>query len=189
MEQPTALRVAIDLFQVPSRVRHVREDALPEDMAALLRIAAGEADAVAAAVETTGRSPELLRKAATFYIEQILLAPGSDSYRVLGCTPSATSGDLRRNLALILRWLHPDVRGPSEGGVFAQRVTSAWETLKTAERRQSYDLSRRSVGEPAMERPKQRARIASSGAHRAVGAYRPRRTPLGQMLRRWLGRS
>lgn len=183
MDQPTALRVAIDLFQVPSRVRHVREDALPEDVPSLLRIAAGEADAMAAAVETTGRSPDLLRKAATFYIEQILLAPGSDSYRVLGCTPAATAGDLRRNLALILRWLHPDVRGPSEGGVFAQRVTSAWETLKTADRRHNYDVSRQSKGAPATERPQTRAKLV------AAGPQRPRRTPLSQMLRRWLSRS
>ena len=51
----------------------------------------------------------MVRLAATFFIEQILFAPHADSYRVLGASPQASASELRRNVALLLRWLHPDL--------------------------------------------------------------------------------
>ncbi|MGE3914849.1 MAG: hypothetical protein AB7F78_04050 [Hyphomicrobiaceae bacterium] len=91
--------------------------------------------------ESTSREPAFLRTAAAFFIEQVLLAPGADSYRVLGASPTATSTDLRRNMALLLRWLHPDIEPTGERSVLASRVTSAWEDLKTTTRRATYDGS------------------------------------------------
>ena len=51
----------------------------------------------------------MIREAAGFFVEQILLFPGADSYRVLGASPEATNRELRRNMSLLLRWLHPDL--------------------------------------------------------------------------------
>jgi hypothetical protein len=137
-----AIRVAIELLHVPSRVHIARTEPLPAGVDLLLRIAAGEAEAERTAIASTGRSTELIRQAAVFFIEQVLLCPNSDSYRVLGADSQASSGELRRNMALLVKWLHPD-RGPlGQPSVFASRVTRAWDDLKTPKRRASYDQHR-----------------------------------------------
>jgi DnaJ-class molecular chaperone len=88
-----------------------------------------------------------LRGAAGFFIEQVLLHPGGGSYRILGGDRDTSARELRRNMALLMRWLHPDVtsNGSSENDVyrstFANRITVAWEAIKTEERRAAYDRS------------------------------------------------
>ena len=139
-DEATAIRVALDLLRVPSRVRQHRSQPLPAGVTGLLHIAAGDLSAEREAALSIGESPAVLREAAAFFIEQILLAPDSDSYRVLGASPNATTVELRRNMGLLLKGMHPDV----EDGVrslFAHRVTSAWDTLKTPDRRAVYDLT------------------------------------------------
>jgi hypothetical protein len=127
MTDIAALRVAIDLLRVPSRVRPIRSAALPDGVPLLLEIAAGDARAAARAADLTGRTPEVVRDASAFFVEQILLAPESDSYRVLGCAAKASNADLRRNMALLLKWLHPDMEhsgnGRADRSMFAGRVT------------------------------------------------------------------
>jgi len=140
-----ALKIAIDLLHVPSQVRLVRSEPLPDGVETLLRIAAGDGTAEQTAAEFTGRSHETVRRAATFFIEQILFAPDADSYRALGADSQASAGELRRNMALLLRWLHPDLDPKRERSIFSGRVTAAWNNLKTSERRMAYDdLQRRS---------------------------------------------
>jgi len=139
MPNRMALKTAIDLMHVPSQVRLLRSEPLPKDVDTLLRIAAGEEDAESAAVAFTGRSHQVVRQAATFFIEQILFAPESDSYRILGATPQAKASELRRNVALLLRWLHPDLDPGGERAIFIGRVTAAWNDLKTPERRAAYE--------------------------------------------------
>lgn len=139
MRGARALRIALDLRHVPSLVRHVRTEPLPDGVLLLLRIAAGEPEAEQEALALVDRSLAEIRDAARFFIEQILFAPGSDSYRVLGAASDASTADLRRNMALLIRWLHPDAETQGERHVFAGRVTSAWEDLKTSDRRAAYD--------------------------------------------------
>lgn len=138
----TAVRVALDLMHVPSRVRLIRRAPLPDGVPFLLRIAAGDEEAQTIARELTGRPEEMIQHAAGFFIEQALLFPEADSYRVLGATPETTAGDLRRNMAFLLHWLHPDRNKMGDRSVFASRVTLAWENLKTPERREAYDEAR-----------------------------------------------
>jgi hypothetical protein len=141
-----ALKIAIDLMHVPSQVRLFRKETLPDDVLMLLRIAAGDQESEQTAVALADRSLEVIRKAAMFFIEQILFAPDADSYRVLGTSFGASSGELRRNVALLLRWLHPDLDPHGARAIFIGRVTAAWNDLKTPERRAAYDdLQRRSV--------------------------------------------
>jgi hypothetical protein len=145
MGEATALRVAIELVHVSSQVRHVRSLPLPDGILLLLRVAAWDERATERAAELTGRSGGEVREAAAFFIEQILLSPRADSYRVLGATSEATSRELRRNMILLLKWLHPDVQGQGERSVFARRVSLAWDDLKTPERRAAYDKARRTL--------------------------------------------
>src|SRR6185295_2697828 len=103
------------------------------------RIASGDEEAMSQAAQSAGRPREVVRDAAIFFIEQAMLYPSADSYRVLGARPEATSGELRRNMALLLRWLHPDHDRRGAQAVFAARVTRAWNDLKTQDRREMYD--------------------------------------------------
>jgi hypothetical protein len=153
-----AVKLAIDLLHVPSRVRLVRSERLPDGVALLLQIAAGEEEAERSAVAATGRSRETVRRSVAFFIEQILFAPNADSYRVLGASSQASPVELRRNVALLLRWLHPDVDAGGARSIFANRVTEAWNNLKTPERRALYDAQRR------VEAPRKKSK--SAGRHR-----------------------
>ena len=136
--RPT-VKVAIDLMHLPSQARRMRAAPLPDDVVVLLRVASGDEETISLAAEKLGRSRETVREAATFYVVQILLFPNADSYRVLGARPEATNGELRRNMTLLLRWLHPDLDRKGELSVFAARVTRAWNDLKTPARRAAYD--------------------------------------------------
>ena len=143
MSDKMALKIAIDLMHVPSQVWLVRSEPLPDGVLILLRIAAGDAEAERSGALAVDRSTEVLRQAATFFIEQILFAPNADSYRVLGAAPQATAAELRRNVGLLLRWLHPDLDPQGARSIFARRVTAAWNDLKTPERRAAYDETQR----------------------------------------------
>jgi hypothetical protein len=138
-----ALKLAIDLLHFPSQVRRVRSIPLPDGVVDLLRVTAGDEEIIKHATALTGRSRETVCEAAAFFAEQVLLFPEADSYRVLGARPGATNGELRRNMTLLLRWLHPDRDPWGERSVFATRVTRAWNDLKTPERREAYDLVQR----------------------------------------------
>ena len=140
MAQGSALKLAIEFLHVPTRVRAIRSQALPHDIVVLLQIAAGDEEVIREATGTTDRPRDVVCNAAIFFIEQILFAPDADSYRVLGVSPGATPGELRRNMALLLRWLHPDLAPQGKQSTFACKVTGAWNDLKTAERRAAYDL-------------------------------------------------
>ena len=164
-----AIKAAIDLAQVPSRVRSLRSTSLPDGLPLLLSIASGDGNALREAVEITGRSPEVVHAAAAFFVEQILFSQDSDSYRVLGAAPEATNGELRRNMALLLRWLHPDMDRRGERSLFATRVTKAWNDLKTPERRAAYDEAMR----------RKQSRSPNSGAKHAGS----RRQASGQRLK------
>lgn len=176
MGETAAVRVAIDLVHVPSRVRSLRTEPLPGGVLTVLRIAAGEEDAEVAAAETLDRPRELVREACAFFVEQILLAPDADSYRVLGADREATAADLRRNMALLLKWLHPDLNDTGLRSVLAHRVTEAWETLKTPERRADYDRARPDAGG---HRGSAAAAPSPPGARRT----RPRCAPPGRRPR------
>src|SRR4029079_3789614 len=127
------------------------------------------------------RSKQLLREAAAFYIEQILLHPDADHYRVLGAQPAASSAELLRNMALLIRWLHPDHKNGSERTVFTNRITRAWNELKTEDRRAAYDLDRRrELSKPDGLKRKQKRSIAARSSSRKRKDQRP---PMGLLKR------
>ncbi|MEM7774272.1 MAG: hypothetical protein AAF732_01585 [Pseudomonadota bacterium] len=148
MAEIDALNAAIGLQTRPEFVSRARQIQLPNGLTFLLRVAAGDDAAVAEAKRRTGQDEASLRRAAQFYIEQVLLDQSADAYRVLGGTPNASAATLRTHMALLLRCFHPDTAGQSsphvaiDRSVFAERVTRAWERLKTQERRTDYDRER-----------------------------------------------
>ena len=135
----TAMRIAIRLNSLPSEIRTARRRPLPPGIPLLLAIAAGERDAIETGVTLLDRAEEHLVASARFFVEQILLAPDSSSYRVLGVASDAPAADLRRHVALYLKYLHPDRDLSGDRTALALRVTGAWENLKTPDRRAAYD--------------------------------------------------
>jgi hypothetical protein len=157
MSSPDALAAALAMLQNPRLVRLARRSALPKGVTFLLEVAVGEAGALADAVSMTGRPAPVLRKAAAFFIEQVLLSRHSSFYRVLGAQSGSSPSDLRHHLALLMKWVHPDAVGNGEAGqhfdrrLYASRVTEAWESIKTGERRAAYDASQ--AAKPQQDSP------------------------------------
>jgi len=189
MHDTTALRIAMDLMQVPSRARSLRSAPLPEGIPILLQVAAGNEEVTREAACAMDRSADAVRSAAVFFIEQILLSPEADSYRVLGAGPGATNSELRRNMSQLLKRFHPDADRSGYRSSFAARVTLAWQDLKTPARRAAYDASRQDLrpngarrrdnaGVPAPARDASKPGGRTSGAvsrgtrKRPVGIYR-----------------
>ena len=143
----------------------VKAAPLPDGMLCLLLIASDDEEAQGAGAEATGRSRDVVKIAAAFFIEQVLLSAESDSYRVLGARDTASNAELRRNMALLLKALHPDLDQNKDRSVFAGRVTRAWEDLKTQDRRDAYDRARqsRATGGPGEgHRPDSKAKSVKS---------------------------
>ena len=185
MDHAATVMLAIDLFHVPSQVRLMRSAPLPDGVSNLLHIAAGDEALTGQASDATGRPRERVREAAAFFIEQMLLHPEADSYRVLGVRSDASSDELRRNMALLVRWLHPDLDPQGQRSVFAHRVTRAWNDLKTDERRSAYDRSRRmTLAQESLSRKKARASSGSRAPMRRPYSQVPHRRPLKPDLSR-----
>ncbi|WP_428031370.1 J domain-containing protein [Ancylobacter sp.] len=144
MAEHDALDAALALFKDPVSARRMPHIALPQGTAMVLAVAVGDEAALAAAERRSGIGRDTLRQAAGFFVEQAMLFHDADSYRVLGTRRSATHEELRHNMALLMRWLHPDLQslrsGPLDREVFTARVSRAWEDLKTDERRSAYEV-------------------------------------------------
>lgn len=191
MQYSAALRMAIGLHQMPTQVRLMRKRPLPDGVISLLLIVAEDETAITQAVEVSGRPREIVHEASAFFIEQMLLHPEADSYRVLGARAEASSEELRRNMALLLRWLHPDVERQTGRSLFAHRVTQAWNDLKTKERRAAYDRARVRA-EPrqtskqlhASKKDRSRANMPPRPRRRGSSARSPANGPLTPYPRR-----
>jgi hypothetical protein len=142
MQHLTTVMMALDLLRTPSRVHLVRKAPLPNGVETLLRIAGGDEQLIKDASAAAAVPPRILREAAAFFIEQAMLYPEADAYRVLGTKPGATTAELRRNMAHLLKWLHPD-HGGDQRSVFIPYITKAWNSVKSPERRVAYDRLRR----------------------------------------------
>ena len=168
MPAGSALKAALMLLHMPTRARAMRAMPLPSDTSRLLQIAGNDAQAIDEAITESGRDEDVVRRAAAFFIEQVLWHPQADSYRVLGASPDADASDLKRNMTLLMSWLHPDVGPKDERSVFVARVTSAWNDLKTQERREDYS------GKLARVAPPRGAK--RQGGQRSRGSSAPRTT-------------
>lgn len=83
-------------------------------------------------------------------------------------------------MALLQRWVHPDMDRAGDRTVYATRVTRAWEALKSPERRAAYDAAN-----PPNERLSKRQSRRRS--HRTGQPPAARQGMLGAALRFLLG--
>lgn len=148
LQHKPALEQAVQLSLLPSMARSLRARPLPNDMETLLHILAREPDAEVEACRLTGKSVEVIREAAEFYVEQILFRPGASAYRILGREPGASREELRANMALLLRWLHPDCQAHDRHMIYLDQVRRAWTTLQHPESRAEYDRNMTSRSQP-----------------------------------------
>lgn len=155
MKQDAALSAALDLLHLPAQRKALQRADLPEDTHVLLMIVGGDEAVLRDASRRTERDEATIRRAAEFFVEQVLLFPEASSYRVLGARADATVQELRHNMTLLLKWLHPDMDKSGERTRLAHRVTRAWEDLKSEDRRQQYDLARVAAGERKPRRSRQ----------------------------------
>src|SRR5439155_8031484 len=93
------------------------------------------------------------------------------------------------NMALLLRWLHPDIDREGERAMMARRVAIAWDTLKSPERRARYDRSSKQAALQSSRRGRspgtKSARPAARSRHVRLRDGAPRRRALDRM-RQWL---
>lgn len=178
MTEGSALKIALALVERPAQAKLVRDALLPPGTDLLLAVAAGEPDALAQAQALTMRTEPELRAAAGFFVEQAMLFDGADYYRVLGSAQDAPASQLRRNMALLMRWVHPDVqsgRGPDgmTRTVFARRITQAWDELKSQDRRSHYD----EVLDESLriKRIRMRSGLSGANAHGLSKLQKPKR--------------
>ncbi|MBY0227574.1 MAG: DnaJ domain-containing protein [Hyphomicrobium sp.] len=139
MSDAAAMRAALDLYLLPSHLRLQRRAPIPGDVHELLLVATGDEATTRSMAQTLERSPDTLQRAARFFIEEILLDPQSNSYRVFGLEPDAPQDELRRNMYLLAKLLHPDYGLHPLSQHYAARINLAWNDLKTPDRRAEYD--------------------------------------------------
>jgi len=142
---PQLLILALEYYRAPLNYRHLTDPdrLLPEGFD-------DQVDAFATAllprnIETTaqdlGTSPDVIKSAAPFFLRHVLLAPGSDHYRVLGSSRDASRETIRRHYHLLVRIFHPDQsEGDPERDVgYTARLNDAYDTLRRPDARSRYD--------------------------------------------------
>lgn len=138
--QGNALEWALALLRAPGERHGLRQRPLPEGIEALLAIAAGaSAEDLAAAAARLREPPEVVREAARFYVREVLFHPHADAYRVLGVASDASAATIKAHHRLLQHWLHPDRLQSQDDSVFAGRVNTAWNHLRSDARRRAYD--------------------------------------------------
>lgn len=128
MSGARGIDLALDLARMPALAHSIEKPPLPTDIFEIMRIAAGSPEVCELASQATGQPPAVLIKAARFYLQQMLLRPDADSYRVLGLAPGASRELAGRHMRCLLQWLHPDVNGDWDS-VYAKRVLKAWREV------------------------------------------------------------
>lgn len=133
-----AVALALACYRAPVGLADASRRPLPEDMLVLLRIAAGDQETTARCAEASGVDAGEVHEAAVFFIQQVLFAPGADSFRVLGVAPDAPDVRIKEHYRWLVRWLHPDRNDDEWTTVYADRVNRAWQDLRLPERRAAY---------------------------------------------------
>lgn len=173
----SALEWALALLHAPGERHALRAKPLPPGIEELLAIAGGSPEALAHAARGQGVDEAGLREAARFYAREVLFFPQADAYRTLGVSRDASAEQIKAHHRLLQHWLHPDRLQGDDDAVFAGRVNSAWNRLRSPERRAAYDEALR------LERPPEV--FDSSDTPRAVSAWEPMGEPPPAGLQRW----
>jgi len=128
MSGARGIDLALDLARMPALAHSIEAAPIPTDIFEVMRIAAGAPEVCQLAAQATGQRPAVLIEAARFYLQQVLLRPDADPYRVLGLPPGASRELARRHMRCLLQWLHPDVNRDWDSA-YAHRVLTAWREV------------------------------------------------------------
>jgi hypothetical protein len=142
-----AVDLMLGVFRSPGRSAVLRTRELPDGVLDVIRIAAGDEQAIAAAKASTALDQADLGTAAGLLLRNLFFFDGADSYRTLGVRPDADPAQIKKHYRWLVRWLHPDRNPESMHGVFVDRINCAWNSIRTPERRSRYDLDRRATQE------------------------------------------
>lgn len=144
-----AFDLLLGVYRSPTRAALLPGRALPAQLYDVLRLAGGDAQAIAGGREATGLDEAELAEAAALLLHQLLFFDGADHYRVLGVEADVDAEDLKRHYRALMRWLHPDRDPDNLNSVFAERVNRAWSALRIPQRRADYDRQRPQPDIPA----------------------------------------
>ncbi|HRO63180.1 DnaJ domain-containing protein [Thermomonas sp.] len=161
----TALEWALALLRSPAERYRLRQRPLPPGVDALLAIAANAApDALDSEGARLRESAETLREAARFYAREVLFHAEADAYRSLGVVPEATTEQIKIHHRLLQAWLHPDREQSGDDSVFAARINTAWNQLRSPDRRAAYDAGLAAIRASAQVEPAEAAGMAATPA-------------------------
>ena len=128
MSGPRGIDLALDLARMPVLAQSIDKPPLPSDIFEVMQIATASPEVCQSAARATGQPAAVLVEAARFYLQQVLLRPDADPYRVLGLPRGASRELARSHLRCLLQWLHPDVNKDLDS-VYAERVLKAWREV------------------------------------------------------------
>jgi hypothetical protein len=107
----------------------MRSRPLPEGLALILRILAGDVEALGEAQRLVGLEAADIVALAELYVLQVMLYRGASPRRVLGVGSGAERSEIRRHLGWLMSWLHPDKNASHLRTVFVHRVLDAWHQI------------------------------------------------------------
>lgn len=134
--------MALAFYREPVRFREFKDPDRPlgGDAEPLLRLAAGSNP------ESLQLPPDLAdqdewQAAARFFVQQVLLAPGADYYRLHGLPHQADAVEIRSHHRLLMRLVHPDRAHTDDAWqtAAAARINQAHTTLRDPEKRAEYN--------------------------------------------------
>ncbi len=128
MSENDAILLALQCYRQPQR--KFPAVAYRDGMPRLLKLAAGNTEAVELVVEQTGESSHDIQAAAIFFLQQMLVKPGLDNYAVLGLRPGSSMSQIKEHKRLLLMWLHPDKNHNRWETMLFQRVLAAAKALE-----------------------------------------------------------
>lgn len=152
--------MALAFYREPVRFREFKDPDRPlgGDAGPLLRLAVGSSP------ESLQLPPDLAdqdewQAAARFFVQQVLLAPGANYYRLHGLPRQADATEIRSHHRLLMRLVHPDRAHTDDAWqtAAAARINQAHTTLRDPEKRAEYDqqiaLSKQPGGAAPHTRP------------------------------------
>jgi len=128
MSGPRGIDLALDLARMPVLAQSIDKPPLPSDIFEIMQIASASPEVCQSAARATGQPAAVLVEAARFYLQQVLLRPDADPYRVLGLPRGASRELARCHFRCLLQWLHPDVNKDLDS-VYTERVLKAWREV------------------------------------------------------------
>lgn len=113
---------------------------LPEGVGEVIRLAGAKEESLRTAADLYQSDVMEIGEAARFFLQQVLLDPDADHYRLLGVNPEADNEQIRRQHRLLMRLFHPDRHAGKECWTdsYATRVNEAYNVLRRPEARKRY---------------------------------------------------